>query len=154
MEWAAILTYWGLLLALTCVVSVKGGGPMLRTVLTLLGVGLIQLAVAQFVSPETDAHVWIMLAVDSTACAIITLRPAGQWQSLIGLSYILQIGTHIGRLVANNPDMYFYWTGLTVCAYLQLVLLGGWWISGRISHLGWRRSPDPVASQARHKGVE
>ena len=95
--WGAIQLYWGILLALTCVVGVKGGVAMLRTALTLIVIGAVQFAFASWIVPfESIWHALFMLAADSLGAAIVLWNPAGKWQGVIGLSFALQITVHIG----------------------------------------------------------
>lgn len=154
MQWALIWIYWGLLLVMTAGVTVKGSGPMRRTVWTIAIVCVAQFIVAQWVvNPQSVSHAVFMFCVDALACRVITWQPAGKWQSLIGFSYIIQLGMHIGRLAANNPDMNFYWNGLTIMAFLQIILVGGWWASERGLFRN-RRRRHPPAYEAHREGVD
>lgn len=126
---------------------------MRRTILTIAGVYILQLFV---LAPLLWPHWSWSLAVaglDALACVIVTWKPAGKWQSVIGLSFLLQIGIHAGRLIAeintggSNMDSYFW--GLSGLAFLQLLLLGGWFgdTYRRSRHFGFRsRHPRPAAA--------
>lgn len=145
--------YWGMLGVLTAYAAVRGSVPMLRTSLVLCAVFLAQLGIGQLVSPETIAHALIMFVVDTAACVAITLRPAGKWQSLIGLSFILQLGTHVGRIIPAHPDMNGYFDRLTVLAFMQLFLLGGWLIYVAIGSPSWKFIRNPPPSSAGGESV-
>jgi len=146
------LGYWIALAALTTCVLLKGSGPMKRTVATIFAVMLIQWAIdGWWPSVEWAA---MMIAVDTLACVIITWHPAGRWQAITGLSYILQIGVHLGRIFnGDNADVISYWWGLSTLAILQLLLLGGWWLHGLGLHFG-RGGSNKAVAQARNPGVD
>lgn len=130
--WAIIWTYWGILAVMGVAITFRGSAPMRRTILTLVAVCVFQLFFASYIAaPQTEAHAIAMFCVDALAGYIILRHPAAKWQSLIGATFVLQLGMHIGRLAANNPDMNFYFVGLSVTAFLQLVLVGGWWLDDR-----------------------
>jgi hypothetical protein len=130
--WVVIWTYWGALAVMTLGLTVKGPPPMRRTIWTLLAVCVIQFLFATYVAgTETEAHAIFMFGVDALAAFNILRHPAAKWQSLIGAAFVLQLGMHIGRLAANNPDMNFYFAGLSVTAFVQLFLVGGWWLDER-----------------------
>lgn len=103
---------------------------MKRTIFTIAGVYALQLFV---LAPLLWPH-WSWSAavagLDALACVIVTWRPAGKWQSVIGLTYLLQIGVHAGRVVAEintgASNMNHYFWGLSLLGLLQLFLLGGW----------------------------
>lgn len=152
-EWLAIWIYWGLLLVMTVVVTIRGSGPMRRTIWTIAIVCALQFVFASYILPtDSVTHAIFMLCADALACFVITWHPAGKWQSVIGLSYILQIGAHVGRLAANNPDMSFYWWGLSLLAYVQLIFVGGWWIA-EFYLPSRRRKSDLRPAEARREGV-
>src|SRR5690349_15121158 len=131
-QWLLIWIYWGLLLVFTATVTVKGNFPMRRTVWTIALVCALQFVIGTWVlSTASVAHAIVMFAIDALACWNIVRQPAALWQSLIGSAFVIQLGMHIGRLAANNPDMNFYWNGLSFMAFAQLVLVGGWWLDGR-----------------------
>lgn len=97
-----------------------------------------------------------MILVNSLACVLITWAPAGKWQSLIGWSFILQIGTDIGRIAAEinsgaSDIMFVYWM-TTALAYLQLLLLAGWGIDERTGYFS-RIGAHLSARKARRQGV-
>lgn len=80
-----------------------------------------------------------MILVNALACVLITWNPAGKWQALIGWSFIFQIGTDTGRVASElyfgSSDMWAVYWMTTALAYLQILLLGGWWIDERTGYL-------------------
>lgn len=152
--WGIIWTYWGLLGVLTFMVTFSGTNPMRRTIWTIALVCAVQFAIGSWVF-QTDSvpHAIAMFCIDLIAGWIIVRQPAAIWQALVGSSFVIQLGMHIGRLAANNPDMNFYFNGLSVMAFCQLALVGGWWIDER--HLFRRRRPrHSPAYQAHREGVD
>ncbi len=124
---------------------------MLRTVGVFICVSLASLAMSNLWPSE--AYSIAMIAADALACAAITLHPAGKWQSIIGLSYILQIGVHIGRIAnGENADITSFFWGLTALAILQLVLLGGWLTYEFLGH-HFRGGADTLPDAGRHKSM-
>lgn len=139
------------LAALTTGIILKGTGPMRRTIATVF---LSLLAGLYFASLWPGVSWAIaMIVIDTLACIAITWHPAGKWQSLIGLSYILQIGVHIGRIAAQNPDIVSYWWGLSILAFVQLLLIGGWWLYDGLGFHFRRSDPDSRPHPSRHQGV-
>lgn len=99
-----------------------------------------------------------MIFVNALACVFITREPAGKWQSLIGWSFILQIGTDVGRVASeinSGPSniWFVYWVTVAL-AYVQLLLLIGWGLSdGRVARY-WRGGrPDPIVNSPRRQSV-
>lgn len=130
------LAYQYALYALGLLILLTGDGRMKRTVLTILAVMLAAWGLSDLW--PTVPYAWAMIAVDSIACIVICTHPAGKWQSAIGLSYIVQVIVHIGRIIlGDNCDMFGYYWGLSLVAILQLLLLGGWWSTGIARRLGW-----------------
>lgn len=117
--------YYLVLGALILSIAWKGSTPMMRTVAAFVAVAFVSLC-ASGLWP-TPTYSIIMIAADAAACLVITLKPAGNWQAAIGLSYIFQIICHLIRIaLGKNADIdSFYW-GLTAWAVIQLLLLGGW----------------------------
>jgi hypothetical protein len=131
---------------------------MKRTVLTLLVVYGLQLAYAGLIGYNTGWSIF-MFCVDALACRIITWQPAGKWQGYVGLSFILQMGVHAGKagaeLLGYAPDINLYWWVLTALAFLQLALVGGWWLRGTNNNSNGHRSRgDQAPAQARAKSAE
>jgi hypothetical protein len=146
------LGYQLALAALTTGIFLKGTGPMKRTIAAVFGSMVAGLAFSGLWPGEGWSA--LMIAFDALACIVITWHPAGRWQSVIGLSYILQIGVHIGRIAnGDSADLVSYWWGLALLAVLQLLLIGGWWITDVFGfHLG-RRNSRSAAAPPRHPGV-
>lgn len=149
--------YSGLLGVLTVYILWRGSGPMKRTLATMGTIYLAQLALA----PSLWPSLWwtgAVAAMDVIGCVIVTWHPAGRWQSIIGLSFLMQFGMHMGRIIAelNNkiPDMNIYGWGLMLLAFLQLILVGGWYGDYR-RRLGHSRDVggDLQASTSYRKGV-
>jgi len=145
------LGYQVALAALTTGILLKGSWPMRRTICTVFAVMLAAWLLSGLW--PTVPYSLAMIAVDAAACVIITWHPAGKWQSVVGLSYILQIGVHLGRVAnGDNADMDALWWGLSILALLQMFLVGGWWINGLDLPRRWRNS-HPRAAKARRSGV-
>lgn len=145
------LGYQVALAALTTGILLKGTGPMRRTIITVFASMMLGWLVADL-WPSVYFAI-IMGLADAAACVIITWHPAGRWQSIVGLSYILQIGVHIGRIFnGDSADINSYWWGLSALAVLQMFLVGGWWIDGLDLPRRWRNTY-PRAGEARHPGV-
>lgn len=152
--WAIIWTYWGLLGVIAATITFKGSAPMRRTIWTIAIVCALQFVIGTWVlQTDSVAHAVVMFCIDALACWNIVRQPAALWQSLVGSSFVIQLGMHIGRLAANNPDMNFYWNGLSVMAFCQLFLVGGWWLDER--GLFRRRRPrHSPAFEAHRKGMD
>lgn len=130
---------------------------MIRTVLTLLGVGLASLILGDkdFLAWPSVNYAMGMLAIDAIGGAIVLIRPAGKAQSIIGLTFLLQCGVHAGRILnAENADIYNYWLGLSILAFLQLIIAGGWWIHDRVSGKRVLHRGGPLPSSANMEGME
>lgn len=146
------LGYQIALIALTSLVILNGSGAMRRTIITVFGV----MVAAWFLrgSWPSVEYSLAMIAVDSAALAVITWHPAGRWQSIIGLSYVLQVSVHIGRIASGeNADINSFYWGLSAIAILQLLLLWGWWINGRVDRHRFRRRFASAASTASPEGM-
>lgn len=153
--------YWFLLGALVLltayrayITTFRGSLPMIRTVAAMLAVGLLSLALAYGGNWVGEDYALAMMAADGVAAGIVLIHPAGRAQSVIGLTFLLQMGVYLARLFSGSsfdPDV--YWWLLTVLAMLQLLVAGGWIAS---EHFAWRAAvpgrridPDP----AYRKGV-
>lgn len=124
------------LAALSSLILLQGTNAMRRTICTVFAVMLAAWFLADLWPGLKYAAA--MIGIDALACTIITWHPAGKWQAVVGLSYVLQIGVHIGRIFSgDNADIYRYFWGLSLLAILQLLLIGGWWLHGRMG-----RNPD------------
>lgn len=73
---------------------------------------------------------WFNICIDTGAAAAILWHPAGRWQAVLGVTYCVQIAMHLGYgvvlLLQQTPDPMAYYHWLTVIAFAQLVVLGGW----------------------------
>ena len=126
---------------------------MRRTAFTILGVYLTQLVLAEYLWPDRSWSA-AMIGVDAVAALIITLRPAGKVQSLIGLSFIPQIGLHLGRFLNGaEANMVMYFWGLSVLGFLQLGFLVGWWFYDRIARHRRNSDTNSPPSSSRFKAV-
>lgn len=155
----AQIAYWMALGALVLLITFRGPGPMKRTVYTLLVVGLVGLLLAEqmpFPGLRWPTENWalIMMAVDTLGAIVILIRPAGKTQALIGLTFLLQIGVHAGRILnGDSADLDIYWWGLSIPAVLQLVLTGGWWVNEQFIRPRAVHRVGPVAAGAHRKGM-
>lgn len=143
---------------------------MKRTILSLLFVGIASLFLAgdpaltlPFVGLmlpgfglwPTEPYAIAMMIVDAIAATVILYRPAGKAQALVGLTFLLQIGVHAGRLMNGEAaDLNLYWWGLSLLAFLQIFVVGGWWIHERVSRRGAVHADGPISRPAYHKGVD
>lgn len=148
------IAYWIVLGALTLCVTFKGSVPMKRTTFAVLAVGVASLVLAKLLAWPSDDYGFAMMGADLLAAVVILWRPAGKVQALIGLTFLLQIGVHTGKMLnGENADYYYYWLLLSVLAILQLSLIGGWWLYERVT---WERpvhSRRPRIGSAHRKGV-
>ena len=77
---------------------------------------------------------WFNIVIDALAATVILWRPAGRFQSILGVTYCIQIAMHCGyglnMLLHNAVDPMLYYDILTGIAWAQLAVLGGWvaWI--------------------------
>lgn len=139
------------LYALSILILITGDGRMKRTVLTILAVMLAAWGFSNLW--PTVPYAWAMIAVDSLALIMICRHPASQWQSAIGMTYLLQVGVHFGRIiVGDGSDIFAYYWGLSILAILQLLLLGGWWSVGHLGRL-YRGRRDPAAADPCHASM-
>jgi hypothetical protein len=125
---------------------------MKRTIYVLLGNCVLSYAFSWWVDDGVYLA-WFMIAVDAVSAWIITWRPAAKWQAVIGLTYVIQIASHIGRLAANNPDLEAYGWGLTVVSFAQLLLVAGWWGHAKLSRHHGRGSDYTVAAKAHRQSL-
>ena len=124
---------------------------MKRTAAAILAVLVASLILVQVLIWPSPNYAIGMMIVDAIAAWVILWHPAGRFQSLIGLTFLLQIGVHAGRLLnGENADMFNYWLGLSLLAFLQLGLVGGWWVHERVRGVGpvRRGGPVPVTSHS------
>lgn len=127
---------------------------MKRTVFAILAVGLFSLFLAkQNLFPDlrwpTEGYSLAMMAADAIAGIVVLIHPYGKVQRLIGLTFLLQMGVHAGRLLnGDNADLNLFWQGLSVLAFLQLILVGGWGLYEWLDRRRSVRSHRPVAAPA------
>lgn len=154
MLWAIGYAYIGLLCALTLMVN-RRGEPMRRTAWILVADMAFGYLYSFAFGGGWDYSLYMIL-VNALACILITWNPAGRWQSVIGCLFILQIGTDTGRVASDfyfgASDMWAVYWMTTALAYVQLALLGGWWIDERTGYLS-RFVHNLSAYQARHSGL-
>lgn len=147
------LGYQVTLAALTTGILLSGSAQMKRTIITVFAV-MIAAWFLRGYWPGVDYAV-MMIGVDAIACIVITWHPAGRWQSVVGLSYVMQIIVHLARIIrGDNVDFDLYWWGLSLLAFLQLFLIGGWWVHGKLVGRRRRNAPRPVSNLAHSKSVE
>jgi hypothetical protein len=91
---------------------------------------------------------WFNIAIDAAAAAVIMYRPASRPQSILGVTYCVQIAMHCGYGLLNllhqpvDPMPYYNW--LTGIAWVQLLILGGW-SGGLWFDLRWARGNPDIA---------
>lgn len=154
-EAAAMTLFWLYIYALIVAMLFAGGTahvtrnePLARCAAALLVNWLVGMAVS-FMG-WTDA--WpVNIPLDALTAVVILIRPAGRWQSALGVTYCIQIVMHIGYgallTLKMGADAMAYYTQLTGVAFLQLAILGGWGIDlwgRRVSGRGAHRRPSSV----------
>ncbi len=146
------LGYQIALAALCTLILLTGEGRMKRTVLTIFAVMLAAWLLKD--GWPSVGYAWEMIAVDALALVVICWRPAGKWQSIVGLTYIVQVTVHFGRIIAGDAaDINAYWWGLSLGAIAQLFLLGGWWFNEWLAHRRLGRDNHPASADSGHAGV-
>ncbi len=135
-EWIAALAYAGSLVLLVGLVWFRGSAPMLRTILAIFGwfVGANAWTISHW-----GGEPWALLfALDVIAALVVLIMPAGKMQSLIGTTFLVKLAmdTAYGlALFYGHADPLKYWWALTGIGFVQLLLVGGWWLSERFPHL-------------------
>ena len=134
-----------LLTALLCVYASckRHDGALIRSLIAVAG---IWVAGASYVAETRIYDPWqLSIALDAMAAAIILRYPAGLFQALLGVLFMLQIAMHVGYGAAKfqgGADEYAYYDSLTYAAWLQLLVLSGW-ACGRLGQAriraAWRR---------------
>lgn len=69
------------------------------------------------------------MVIDGGTAAIILRHPAGKMQAALGGTYAVQVAMHLSygaRELWSVPDPVAYYEMLTLVAYAQLAILGGW----------------------------
>lgn len=134
---AAILGYRIALGALVLLLLVKGNAPMKRTALTLAAVYCIQLGLAGLMWPAPEWSL-AMIGVDAFGAFLIGMPPTRPLQRLTAYVFLPQMMFHLARyLLGADANMDHYFWGLTVIAFAQLFLAGGWWFNDRyLRHRG------------------
>lgn len=87
------------------------------------------------------------ILTDGLAAVLILRHPAGKMQAALGGTYAVQVAMHIAygaRELWGIPDPVAYYEMLTLVAYAQLAILGGWcvgtWGGRLLDRLRHRRS--------------
>jgi hypothetical protein len=125
--------YWTALGALSLLIFAKGTGPMIRTTIAMVAVLALSLTLHRFLWPfPSEPYCLTMLVADALAAAVVLIRPAGRAQAAIGITFLVQMGFYAGRLLnGDRADFDNLWWGLSSMAFLQIVLVGGWWLYER-----------------------
>jgi len=74
-------------------------------------------------------HWAVNIAIDGIAARMILRHPAGKMQAALGGTYAVQVAMHIAygaRETWTIADPIAYYDMLTIVAYAQLAILGGW----------------------------
>lgn len=143
----AAYAYMILLAAGTFYTAVKGSRAMKRTIYTVAANYALAFGYT-WITRDPDPWPWFM-ALDFIAALIILIRPAGIAQGLVGVIYVFMMATHTGYAInGSKADPFVYWWLLTVFAFVQLLLIGGWALHERGYRLPdlrwWRRGPYPA----------
>lgn len=151
--WALFAAYVVILFVM--VLAVRKRGAMRRTIWTLSAVTVVA-TVYQLLLGNHWHYSVFMIAVNAAACRIITRQPADEWQSLIGWSFVVQIGMDAGRaaseLFSGPGDITFLGDVTTGIAYAQLALVIGWGVHARMGSPVWRGRDNPVAVASHFEG--
>jgi hypothetical protein len=146
--------YWTLLGALMLCIMSRGSAPMKRTILTLAAVLAVSFVLTEALVWPSEEWALVMMGIDAIAATVILFHPAGKAQSAIGLTFLLQIGVHAGRVLnGSQADLNLYWWGLSILAFLQLAIIGGWWVHERLSRRGAVHRGGAAPDPAYRKGV-
>ncbi len=95
------------------------------------------------------------ILLDTATAVLILWHPAGRWQSMLGVSYCLQICFHAGYGLnaldlfgqGSSADTWKYYNALTLVAWFQLMIVGGWCVD-----LGVRSRRDNRGTSASRTG--
>lgn len=74
-------------------------------------------------------HWAVNIAIDGIAARFILRHPAGKMQAALGGTYAVQVAMHVAygaRETWTVADPVAYYDMLTIVAYAQLAILGGW----------------------------
>lgn len=121
-----MLTY-AILLGLSLIVASWSRGAVLRCTLAVAANWIVGMLVSH--AGWVDA--WpVNIVIDVLTAWVILRNPAGRWQSILGVSFCAQIAMHVGYganiILFSHGDMVGYYNALTVVAFLQLAVTGGW----------------------------
>ena len=107
-----------------------GNWRILRCAGALLVNWFLGLAISGLI--QTDA--WqLALVLDSLTAIVILYPPRGEWQGALGISYVAQILIHLSygfrQYFTGGADAWEYYNWISVIAFAQLFILGGWGIA-------------------------
>ncbi len=152
----SVLMYGYIVALCALVLCQRERGPMRRTIWTLFAVMIAGYGYHYLIGDGWDYSAF-MIAVNALACTVITRDPAGQWQGLVGWSFVVQIGADTGRVVreinGGATDMTFLYYVTTGLAFAQLLLVIGWGVHDRLSGRSGKRHPDLLPHQTLHAGA-
>lgn len=108
---------------------------MLRVALAML-TNLALVWLWALVSGIDDAW-WFFLAIDALTARVVLRQPAGRWQAVIGLLYVIQCLMHVRYGIGYRDDAItsVYLDTLTAIGWGQLVALIGGATHGRSRHV-------------------
>src|SRR5687768_15372392 len=87
--WIAAYAYTALLAGLVVLMTFKGSGPMLRTILAIFGWFA---AANAWTIPHGGGEPWALFFVlDVVAALVVLIMPAGKMQSLIGTTFLVKL---------------------------------------------------------------
>lgn len=152
---STMTAYLGLLGALSLWTLAKEE-PMRRTVWTLIAVAIAAYGFTWITNSTGADYSLFMLAVNGAACWNITRQPAAGWQSVVGMSFVLQIATDVTTIARESffgpIDMNYPALVTTVLAFVQLLCVAGWGVHDRVRRHYRRFGPNPVAYSAYPSG--
>lgn len=102
-------------------------GALLRCLGAVLAVWVAGVAYSAFTGDFT--HWAENIVIDGIAARMILRHPAGKMQAALGGTYAVQVAMHVAygaRETWTIADPIAYYDMLTIVAYAQLAILGGW----------------------------
>lgn len=128
--WIAGYVYTACLALIFFAVWRRGPRPMMRTTMAIVGWFA---AANAWTIPAGGGEPWaLFFALDVIAAMVVLVMPAGKMQSLIGTTFLIKLAFDTAYGIAyfkGVADPVKYWWALTLVGFVQLLLVGGWWLS-------------------------
>lgn len=142
------LVYGALLSVLPLISLIAGRAAMFRTGIAILGSWLACVGIVYWLR-DPAPWLWFTL-IDSIACVIVTVRPAGKMQSIIGGVFAAEIFCHFIFGTTANVSTDKYLDSLTVLSDVQLVLYMLWLGGGACVRIAHSASDHWLRRHSRH----